>query len=160
MAVQSNREWRFQDDLASEPRPVPTNWLDSGSIEPLEPGERRTFAILMRIGTDLEWSLQDGAIHAGPHRDRPAVEVLYATVGGAQAHATIVPAEQTPEGVRPESFTALASVEPDELSDVELPCRALYRALIEATTDGEATASTVLHAWRNDGLDGLEEVTR
>lgn len=161
MATAARRDWRFNDDLAGKPRAIPKNWFEAGAIEPLEAGDVRTFAALIRIGTELEWTVEGDTPKEGPHRERPAVEVLYATVDGEQAHARIVPAEQTIGGVRPSEFTALASADRDTLNDVGLACQPFYRALIAANCgEIDTDASTVLHAWRNDGHDGLEEVIR
>lgn len=158
MAAQARRDWRFNDGLAGRPRAIPASWLNAGTIESIEAGEVRTFAALVRFGTDLEWTLQDGSLKEGPHRERPAIEVLYATVDGEQAHARIIPAERTVAGIQPTEFAALASADQDDLNDVGLPCRPFYQALVNANCGGDVDATTVLHAWRNNGLDGLEEV--
>lgn len=159
MAAAVDRQWRFNDGLAGPPRVIPEQWLDAGDHEDVLEGQARTFPVLMRVGTDLEWTVGGGNPYEGPHRDRDAIMVCYATVYGEQAHARVIRADRTDTGVRPRRFAALASIDRDALADVGVALQPLYRALIGAYCGDDVDPQTGLTAWRRDGVEGVAEVS-
>jgi hypothetical protein len=155
----SGRQWRFNDDTASPPRPLPESWAHNGDTEPLTDGQRRAFAIMYRVGRDYEWTVRDGQLIDGPHRDRSAVELLYVTADGEAAAARIVPATRTEAGVRPQLCTSLAAISSDRLSEAIRTRWPLYRALVGALYDGDGDPKEIADAWRSGDTPAVEEMT-
>jgi hypothetical protein len=155
----SARQWRFDDDTASLPRPLPESWARNGDTEPLDGGRRRAFAIMYRVGREFEWTVREGKPFEGPHRDREAVELLYVTADGEEAAARISPATRIETGVRPQLVTSRAAIEPGQLQDASRTCWPFYRALVGALYDESGDPEDVFDAWRSGDSSALEEVS-
>lgn len=113
--------WRWDDELAGPPTIVPETWSRLGHREPVESDEREVYAVEARLGPLLLWTLDDaGSPVEGPHKDKPAVRVVYATADGKQALERVYDAERGRDGWTPEreEFLATTGVAPDDLKQV------------------------------------------
>lgn len=152
--------WRFVDGLASPPQPVSEQWLAAGAVEDVTEGCTRTYPVLVRAGVELAGKRTSGGdLVDGPHRERPALRVLYVTSDGALAHERSIEANRDGERFTPKSFTARAAPRTADLQEVPREKRSLYARLVEVYDEG-GDADEVLERWRQrcDGAGVIDDV--
>lgn len=114
--------WRWDDELATEPRVVPRSWASYGRHEPIEPDEVAVYAVEVRFGPLLLWTVDDaGNAVDGPHKDKPVARVVYATASGRRALERVYDVNRGRDGWKPDrsKFVATTGVDASELSDVQ-----------------------------------------
>ncbi|WP_255149797.1 hypothetical protein [Halorarius halobius] len=114
--------WRWDDELAGPPTTIPESWSRLGHHEPVEPYQREVYAVEVRLGPLLLWTVDDaGNPVDGPHQDKPAARVVYATADGKRALERVYDAERGRNGWTPEreEFVATTGVAPEDLSKVQ-----------------------------------------
>jgi len=147
----TNREWRFADALASDPQPVPEQWLEAGNREELLAGQVQTHPVLFRAGEELQYEVSaTGEIRNGPEKERQAICAVYVRADGTGAHERIYPAEWGDDGVRPrDTFAAIASVNEGALSTPAEHLQRLYSRLVDAYRNGD-DIEALLDAFERD----------
>lgn len=141
--------WRFIDELASPPRPIPVQWLDAGDEETVSKGCARTHPILVRAGVELAGErTNDGTLVDGPHHERPAIRVLYVTDDGALAHERTYQADRDGDRFTPEAFVARAAPRTADLDEVPREKRPLYSRLVAAYDEPDGDPESVMKRWR------------
>ena len=144
------REWRFADALASEPQPVPAQWIAGGHREEPRDGQVATEPVLVRVGEELQFEVRAGGVCNGPERDRAAICVLFALEDGTGAHERIYPARRGDDGVVPrEEFAAVASVDEAALSTPAEHQQRLYALLVDARQEGDDVGQ-LFEAWKRN----------
>jgi len=144
------REWRFADALASEPQPVPAQWIAGGHREEPRDGQVATEPVLVRVGEELQYEVRCGEVYNGPEGDRPAICVLYSLEDGTGAHERIYPARRGDDGVAPrDEFAAVASVDEAVLSRPAEDLQRLYARLIDARREGD-DVERLFAAWKRN----------
>jgi hypothetical protein len=146
----TNREWRFADALASDPQPVPEQWLEAGHREEPVAGQVQTHPVLFRAGEELQYEVRAGGVYNGPERDRSAVCVLYALEDGTGAHERIYPARRGDDAVAPrDEFAAVASVDEAALSTPAEYLQRLYALLVDARQEGD-DVQQLFETWKRN----------
>ena len=146
----TTREWRFADALASDPQPVPAQWVEAGHCEEPLNGQAATHPVLVRVGEELQYEVRAGGVYNGPERDRPAICVLYALEDGTGAHERIYPARRGDDAVAPrDEFAAVASVDEAALSTPAEHLQRLYALLVDARHEGD-DAQQLFEAWKRN----------